>query len=75
MKSWGSFSQQYNLLPRMSILENVEVPLMYAGMSKAGRREIAKAALANVGLGDKLKKFANPALRRSAAAGCPSQGL
>lgn len=53
----GFIFQQYNLLPRLNILENVEVPLMYAGMSKAGRREIAKTALANVGLGDKLKNL------------------
>lgn len=53
----GFIFQQYNLLTRLNILENVEVPLMYAGMSKAERRDIAKTALANVGLGDKLKNL------------------
>jgi putative ABC transport system ATP-binding protein len=53
----GFIFQQYNLLPRLNILENVEVPLMYAGMSKAERRDIAKTALENVGLGDKLKNL------------------
>ncbi|MPM07792.1 putative ABC transporter ATP-binding protein YknY [bioreactor metagenome] len=53
----GFIFQQYNLLPRLNILENVEVPLMYAGMSKQKRREIAKTALENVGLGDKLKNL------------------
>ncbi|MDN0032056.1 ABC transporter ATP-binding protein [Oscillibacter ruminantium] len=51
----GFIFQQYNLLPRLSLLENVEVPLMYAGMSRAQRRERAREALTMVGLGDKLQ--------------------
>ena len=52
-KKLGFIFQQYNLLPKLDLTENVEVPLMYAGVSKKERRERAKAALARVGLGDK----------------------
>jgi len=54
-KMLGFIFQQYNLLPRLNLIENVEVPLMYAGVSKKERRERAIAALEKVGLGDKLK--------------------
>lgn len=50
----GFIFQQYNLLPKLDILENVEVPLMYAGMPRSRRRERAKFVLEQVGLGDKL---------------------
>ena len=51
----GFIFQQYNLLPKLDLLENVEVPLMYAGVPKAERRERARAALEQVGLGDKWR--------------------
>ena len=51
----GFIFQQYNLLPKLNLLENVEVPLMYAGVPRAERRERARAVLEQVGLGDKLK--------------------
>ena len=51
----GFIFQQYNLLPKLNLLENVEVPLIYAGVSRAERHTLAKAALEQVGLGDKLK--------------------
>ena len=54
-KMLGFIFQQYNLLPKLTLLENVEVPLMYAGVPKAERRERAKIALELVGLGDKLR--------------------
>ena len=54
-KMLGFIFQQYNLLPKLTLLENVEVPLMYAGVPKGDRRERAKIALEMVGLGDKLK--------------------
>ena len=54
-KMLGFIFQQYNLLPKLNLQENVEVPLMYAGVPKAERHERAKAALEKVGLGDKLK--------------------
>ena len=55
----GFIFQQYNLLPRLSLLENVEVPLVYAGMSRAARRRRATEVLEQVGLGDKLKNKPN----------------
>ena len=54
-KMLGFIFQQYNLLPKLNLLENVEVPLMYAGVPKAERHERAQLALELVGLGDKLK--------------------
>ena len=51
----GFIFQQYNLLPRLSILENVEVPLVYAGVSRAARHVRAREVLEQVGRGDKLK--------------------
>ena len=51
----GFIFQQYNLLPKLNLLENVEVPLIYAGVPWAERHALAKAALEQVGLGDKLK--------------------
>ena len=55
----GFIFQQYNLLPKLNLLENVEVPLMYAGVPSAERAERAKIALELVGLGDKLKHKPN----------------
>jgi putative ABC transport system ATP-binding protein len=50
----GFVFQQFNLLPRSTALENVMLPMVYAGISKAERRERAAAALIKVGLGDRL---------------------
>ena len=58
-KMLGFIFQQYNLLPKLNLQENVEVPLMYAGVPKAERHERAKLALELVGLGDKLKHKPN----------------
>ena len=58
-KMLGFIFQQYNLLPKLNLQENVEVPLMYAGVPKAERRERARLALELVGLGDKLKHKPN----------------
>ena len=54
-KMLGFIFQQYNLLPKLTVLENVEVPLMYAGMPRSERHERAKIALEMVGLGNKLR--------------------
>jgi putative ABC transport system ATP-binding protein len=50
----GFVFQTFNLLPRMSTLENVALPLVYSGMSKRLRLERAAEVLESVGLGDRL---------------------
>ena len=55
----GFIFQQYNLLPKLNLLENVELPLMYAGVGRAERRERARQALERVGLADKLQHRPN----------------
>ncbi|NLH01899.1 MAG: ABC transporter ATP-binding protein [Clostridiales bacterium] len=53
-KMLGFIFQQYNLLPKLTVLENVEVPMLYRGVPKDERFERAKKALERVGLSDKL---------------------
>lgn len=55
----GFIFQQYNLLARQTLLENVELPLLYAGVSRRKRKELAMAALDRVGIKDKYKNFPN----------------
>ncbi len=49
----GFVFQQFNLLPRTSALDNVELPMVYAGIKPAERRQRALAALQRVGLGER----------------------
>jgi putative ABC transport system ATP-binding protein len=53
-KEIGFIFQSFNLMPRMSVLENVTLPLIYAGVGKNERKERASEALEKVGLGDRL---------------------
>lgn len=53
-KEIGFVFQTFNLLPRLSALENVALPLVYAGMSRAQRNERAQEVLDSVGLGDRV---------------------
>jgi putative ABC transport system ATP-binding protein len=50
----GFVFQSFNLLPRTSAMENVETPLIYAGVGKRERRERARAALQSLGLAERL---------------------
>ena len=56
-KMLGFIFQQYNLIPRLTVLENVELPLLYAGISGQERRERAIRALERVGLAEKQKNL------------------
>lgn len=58
-KMLGFIFQQYNLLPRLNLMENVEVPLVYAGIGRTERHARAKEVLEQVGLGDKLRNRPN----------------
>jgi putative ABC transport system ATP-binding protein len=53
-KEIGFVFQTFNLLPRSNALHNVELPLIYAGMSKSARMEQAEEALFKVGLQDRM---------------------
>lgn len=53
-KEIGFVFQTFNLLPRSTSLDNVALPLIYAGLSKKKREEKARAALESVGLGNRV---------------------
>ena len=56
-KMIGFIFQQYNLLPKLSVLGNVELSMVYAGVSKGERKERAMQALIRVGLEDKVNNL------------------
>lgn len=56
-KELGFVFQQYNLIPKLNLIENVELPLIYRRMAPSKRKELAAAALERVGLGDRLTKY------------------
>lgn len=58
-KEIGFVFQAFNLLPRMNVLENVELPMTYAGVPAKQRRERALFALDRVGLSDRVKHRPN----------------
>ena len=51
----GFIFQQYNLIQTLTVLENVELPLIYQGLDSSDRRELAMEALRRVGLADRAK--------------------
>ena len=53
-KEIGFVFQTFNLLPRTTALDNVALPMIYAGYSKADRKKRAEEVLNNVGLGDRM---------------------
>lgn len=58
-KEIGFVFQSFNLLPRMTVLENVELPMIYAGISAGERRKKALEAIEKVGLEDRIKHRPN----------------
>ena len=62
-KMLGFIFQQYNLIPKLTVLENVELPLLYAGVPSAQRRERAS------------KRTCPPSSPAASSSGCPSPGL
>ncbi len=58
-KTIGFVFQQYHLLPTMTVLENVMVPLRYQGIERSVRKDMALDALEKLGLGERIKHFPN----------------
>ena len=56
-KMLGFIFQQYNLIPKLTVLENVELPLLYAGVDLSDRKEAAKKSLERVGLKGKEHNY------------------
>ena len=53
----GFIFQQYNLIPKLNLLENVELPLIYRGLPPHKRKELAEISLDRVGLLDRCRKY------------------
>jgi len=58
-KEIGFVFQSFNLIPRISLLDNVQLPMMYAGIPARERKEKALYALEKVGLSDRVKHLPN----------------
>lgn len=58
-KEIGFVFQSFNLIPRISLLDNVQLPMMYAGIPAKERKEKALSALEKVGLSDRIKHLPN----------------
>lgn len=58
-KELGFVFQSFNLIPRRTLLENVELPMVYAGVPAKERRDRALSALEKVGLQDRIKHMPN----------------
>ncbi len=56
-KKLGFIFQQYNLIPKLTVLQNVELPLLYSGMKESEQASRAMASLERVGLADKAKNL------------------
>ena len=53
----GFIFQQYNLIPKLNLIENVELPLIYRGYPQSKRRKLASESLERVGLLDRANKY------------------
>jgi len=58
-KEIGFVFQSFHLLPRMTALQNVELPLIYSGLPSSERKKRAESILERVGLGDKMRNLPN----------------
>lgn len=58
-QSIGFVFQQFHLLPRLTAIQNVELPMIYSGLAKKERLERAEAALVKVGLADRMEHLPN----------------
>jgi len=58
-KEIGFIFQSFQLLPRLTALQNVELPMIYSGVSPVKRKEIAKKMLERVGLSERLNHYPN----------------
>ena len=72
-KMLGFIFQQYNLIPKLNVLENVELPLLYAGVDASERKERAMASLQRVGLAASAGTCP-PSSPAASSSGCPSPG-
>ena len=69
LANYGFVFQSHNLVAILTAQENVEFPLMLAGMAPRERRDRARSLLSQVGLESRLSHLPRPALRRRGAAG------